>query len=187
MLHQPPSQIVGEHATIQGAGRHSGISVSFAVISSLIFHCHSQSFPLLSVCRKLASYLPLTCLYAWREGRTPLLLSVHFRYRPLRKKEVERKKNGNGSRFGRMNTEDRRTSERHGKQENIMVLLPLPSLSLTLCLLMESFRTARSVAFHPFPKVISRGASVIIQNRMASTPVETKVPMRVSKAIWVLY
>ena len=132
MLHQPPSQIVGEHATIQGAGRHSGISVSFAVISSLIFHCHSQSFPLLSVCRKLASYLPLTCLYAWREGRTPLLLSVHFRYRPLRKKEVERKKNGNGSRFGRMNTEDRRTSERHGKQENIMVLLPLPSLSHAL-------------------------------------------------------
>ena len=63
------------------------------------------------------------------EGRTPLLLSVHFRYRPLRKKEVERKKNGNGSRFGRMNTEDRRTSERHGKQENIMVLLPLPCLS----------------------------------------------------------
>ena len=69
-----------------------------------------------------------------------------------------------------MNTEDRRTSERHGKQENIMVLLPLPSppLTLSLCLLMESFRTARSVAFHPFPKVISRGASVIIQNRMAS-------------------
>ena len=88
------------------------------------------------------------CAEGQGRTRTPLLLSVHFRYRPLRKKEVERKKNGNGSRFGRMNTEDRRTSERHGKQENIMVLLPLPSpppLALSLCLLMESFRTARSV------------------------------------------